>query len=415
MESILIVGSGQAGVQIAVSLRELGYRGRISLVGSEPHAPYQRPPLSKAFLVGDAEASSLELRNVAFYVEHGIDVHVSERVISVDHDGYRGTATTDCGRTLTFDGLALATGVRPRRLTVPGADARGVHYLRTLDDAATLRRALSDHERGPGTVAVVGGGFIGLEIAAACRARGIGATVIETAPRVMARAVSPEMSTTLERAHQETGARILLGSTVEEVVTSDGQVSAVRTEDGQLIECGVVVVGIGSLPRTELAEQLGLRCDNGIVVDEACRTSVPSIVAAGDCSVFQPAWAPRPVRLESVPNATDQGRIAAAALLGIKPAPQPPPWFWSDQGALKLQLAGWTAESDRRVVRRATGSAPLSIVHYVDERMVGVEALNSPHDFSAVKRALVTGDSFPPEAVGDVRVHLKDLLATTQR
>lgn len=411
MTSILIVGAGQAGVQTAVSLRELGFDGEVTVVGAESHAPYQRPPLSKAFLTGASDAEALELRSPAFYADHRIDIVTGERVERVDHDGPGGKATTDTGRTLRYDQLVLATGVRSRGLPVAGADAKGVQFLRTLDEAAALRDELDDLTARGGDVVIIGAGFIGLEIAAACRKRGIGVTVVELGDRVLARAISPEMSAALTQAHTAQGTRLLLRSSVDEVLTdSDGRVCGVRTSDGEVITCQAVVVGIGSVARIELADQLGIDVSGGILVDEGCRTSLDGVVAVGDCTVFCPSWADGPVRMESVPSAIEQGRIAAATLLGLGSPPQAHPWFWSDQGDLHLQIAGWTSGADVRVVRANDQPDKVSVVCFRGGELVGIEALNSPHDLNAVKRALAHGRSLTPEQAAHLATPLKQML-----
>lgn len=413
MKSAVVIGGGQAGAQIALTLRELGFRGTVTLIGAEPHQPYQRPPLSKAYLNGESDQSSLELRSAEFYRDLGIDVVAGERVVSVIASDGHGSVTTDAGRSLLHDGLALATGVRARRLDVPGAEATGVHYLRTLEDAAELRAALARAEQMRHAVVVIGAGFIGLEIAAACTQRGIDVTVVEAADRVLARAVGLDMSRIVADAHRHRGVRILLESSVAEVLMdADRRATGIRTGDGLIIECGLVVVGIGSSPRIELAEELGLACRSGIIVNSVCQTSQPGIVAAGDCAVFHPSWSVRPVRLESVPNAIEQGRIAASTLLGMEAAEQGAPWFWSDQGDLKLQIAGWTADFDECVIRQGARPDRASAVYFTQGRLMGIEALNSPHDFNAVKRALSAGRSMPADQVADSSVPLKELLAS---
>lgn len=412
MTSILIVGGGQAGVQVAVSLREFGFDGEIMVVGAEAHAPYQRPPLSKAFLTGESDAEALELRSPAFYADQRIEIVSGERVERTDHDGSGGKATTDAGRVLRYDKLVLATGVRSRRLRVPGADAKGVQFLRTLDEAASLRAELDDLTASGGDVVIIGAGFIGLEIAAACRKRGIGVTVLEVGDRVLARAVSPEMSAALTNAHTAQGTRLLLQASVEEILAdSDGRVCGVRTGAGEVITCQAVIVGIGSITRIELADQLGLDVNGGILIDERCRTSLDGVVAVGDCTVFRPDWADGAVRMESVPSAIEQGRIAAATLLGRESSPQAHPWFWSDQGDLHLQIAGWTPGADERVVRATDQPNTLSVVCFRGGELVGIEALNSPHDLNAVKRALAKGRSLTPAQAADTGTPLKQALS----
>lgn len=409
MRDIVVVGAGQAGAQTALSLREFGFDGSITLVGAEAHQPYQRPPLSKAFLNGEASESSCELRSPELYRDQSINVVTGDRVVAARADG--ALLEMASGRTLPFDGLALATGVRPRRLGIAGANGPGVHYLRTLDDAVALRDALAAASQRGQAVAVIGAGFIGLEIAASCRMRGLDVTIIETSERVLSRGVGPQMAGFLHEAHVRNGVTMLLDTSATEIVRDDvGAICGLRTSQGAVVPCAHVVVGIGSLPRMELAQQLGLACTTGVVIDDGCRTSDPHIVAAGDCTVFRPRWARGEVRLESVPNATDQGRIAAATLLDIDHPVQGSPWFWSDQGHLKVQIAGWTHGSDHQVVRQGSEADSVSVVHFAGGRLAGVEALNKPHDFSAVKRALAKGATISAAQAADPCVPLKSIV-----
>jgi 3-phenylpropionate/trans-cinnamate dioxygenase ferredoxin reductase subunit len=406
----LIVGASQAGVQIASSLREYGYGGPITLVGAEAHVPYQRPPLSKAYLEGTAEAASLELRASEFYVDRGIEVLRGERVVEVHLAGTGpGLAHTQRGRTIAFDRLALAVGARPRRLEVPGANFDGVCYLRDLDDAAALRSRL----RRARDVVVIGGGFIGLEAAAAARAAGKRVTVVEAAPRLIGRAVAPIVSEFYRRAHKRRGTAVLLGASVDRILGERGRLFGVELVDGTVLPADLVIVGIGVEPRVELARRLGLEVDGGIVVDRFARTSDPSVVAAGDCTVLpDPLSGEGRVRLESMPNAIAQGRVAAATLAG---RPQPyvdVPWFWSDQFDLKLQIAGITQTYDEVVVRGDVDRERFCALYYQGGRLVGANAVNSTGDYLVVRKALATGASLPAERAARADVPLRDLLDT---
>jgi 3-phenylpropionate/trans-cinnamate dioxygenase ferredoxin reductase component len=403
----LIVGASQAGVQIATSLRDAGDRDPVTLVGAEPHPPYQRPPLSKAFLLGTADTTALTFRTPGFYAERDIDLVTGERVVEISLS--RGAATTDRGRELAFDRLALSVGARPRRLTVPGVDLAGVHHLRDVDDATGIRSALA----AAATVVVVGGGFIGLEAAAVARSLGKAVTVVEAAPRLVGRAVAPVVSEFYLRAHRRRGVTVHLGAAVAEVTEAGGRVAGVQLDDGTYLPADLVLVGIGIVPRTELAEQLGLRCDRGIVVDACARTSAPGVVAAGDCTASpHPAAGGELVRLESVQNAVAQGRVAAATLAG-RPAPSTEvPWFWSDQFDLKLQIAGLSAGHDEVVVRGDPGQERFSALYYRAGELVAVDAVNAPADYLVVRKALATGATVPAEAARSDR-RLKDLLVPT--
>lgn len=403
----LIVGASQAGVQVAVSLREGGDTGPITLVGAEPHAPYQRPPLSKELLAGTADAASCELRTAAYYADQDIDLVRGERVVDVVRSGAGGVARTDAGRELPFDRLALTVGARARRLAVPGSDLAGVCYLRDVDDALRLRDALSAAH----AVVVVGGGYIGLEAASAACAQGLPVAVVEAADRLITRSVAPLVSEFYRQAHERRGVDVRLGAQVAALRGADGHVTGVELADGTVLDADLVVVGIGVQPRTELAERLGLLCDVGIVVDAAARTSDASIVAAGDCTVMpHPLTGEGLVRLESMPNAVSQARAAAASLLG-RPAPAPEvPWFWSNQHDLRLQMAGIAEGYDELVVRGNPDSERFSVLYYRGGALLAVNAVNSPADYLAVRKALGSGTPIPPERARDAATPLKDLL-----
>ncbi|MFE7172331.1 NAD(P)/FAD-dependent oxidoreductase [Streptomyces sp. NPDC057616] len=407
----LIVGASQAGLQLAVSLRQLGDEGPITLVGEEHHAPYQRPPLSKEFLSGAADADSLAFRAPSYYADAGIGLVSGERVtatsLSASGRPGSGVATTASGRSLPFDRLALTVGAGPRRLGVPGADLTGVCYLRDRDDASELRARLGSASR----VVVVGGGFIGLEAAAVARALGKDVTVVEAAERLIARAVAPVVSGFYLHAHRRRGTRVLLSTGVTGFDGVGGRVSAVRLSDGTALPADLVLVGVGVVPRTELAEQLGLECDGGIVVDSCARTSNPHIAAAGDCTVQpHPVTGLGRVRLESVQNAVAQATSAAATLLGRPEPARAVPWFWSFQGDLKLQIAGLSTGYDEYVVRGEPSDERFSVLYYRGGELLAVDAVNSPADYMAVRRALGQGATVPPDGAGDPGTPLKTLV-----
>lgn len=405
----LVVGGGQAATQLALSLRELGDTAPITIVGAEEHAPYQRPPLSKAFLKADADPASLALRADAFYERARVNVVRSTRVdgISLHADGSSGTAHSANGFEVPFERLALTTGARVRRLNVPGAQLAGVCYLRDVNDAQHLKRQLSmsDH------VVIVGGGFIGLEAAAVAREQAKHVTVVEGANRLVPRAVAPVVSTFLLQAHERRGTNILLESSVVGIDESLGHVTGVTLSNGSVLRADLVVVGIGIEPRTELAEQLGLRCDRGIVVDAYARTSNPAITAAGDCTIMpNPAGGDAMVRLESVQNAVDQAKCAAASLIGMPRPYDAVPWFWSDQADLKLQIAGLSWGFDEHVVRGDPDSERFSVLYYREGALIGVDAINCPQDYMAVRRALSSKQSIPRDQAGRVDVPLKQMV-----
>lgn len=404
----LIVGASQAGLQLAVSLRELGDSAPITLVGAEPHAPYQRPPLSKEFLTGASGRDALAFRTAAFYEEAGIELVLGERVdeLALESSG-RGSATAASGRELAFDRLALTVGARPRRLTVPGAALDGICYLRDVDDAEQLQSRLATATH----VVVVGGGFIGLEAAAVARAQGKQVTVVEAADRLVARAVAPVTSEFYLRAHERRGTRVLLSALVAGFRGEAGAVSAVLLADGTELRADLVVVGVGVVPRTELAELLGLACDGGIVVDACARTSEPTVVAAGDCTVLpHPLTGVGRVRLESVPSAVAQASVAAATLLGQTVATRTVPWFWSNQGDLRLQIAGLSTGYDRCVVRGVPDSERFSVLYYREDQLMAVDAVNNPVDYMVVRKALTSGSTVPADRAADVTRPLTSLV-----
>ena len=400
----LIIGAGQAGLQLATSLRELGDTQPITVIGGESHPPYQRPPLSKAFLSGEVLHDDLALRGSAFYKDNDITMICGEWIEAIElHDAEfsAGQARTDRGRTLEFDQLAFTVGGTPRRMNVPGAGLAGIHYLRTLDDAVALRDDLNRAAR----VVVVGGGFVGLEIAAAATANGKDVVVLEAQDRLMSRAVAPEMSSFYAEAHARRGTRIQLGAAVSGFRGSD-RVNGVELVDGQVVDADVVVVGIGLLPHTELAKSIGLASDHGVIVDEFGSTRIRGIVAAGDCAISAHRTHGQ-IRLESVPNAIAQAKTAAASLLGHEPGALSVPWFWSDQADLKLQMAGLTMGYDQVVLRGDIEGEQFSALYYRHGRLIAVEAVNAPRDYMAARRILEAGGTIPPEAAADIEIPLK--------
>jgi 3-phenylpropionate/trans-cinnamate dioxygenase ferredoxin reductase subunit len=407
----LVVGASQAGLQIASSLRELGDTAPITLVGSEIHPPYQRPPLSKGFLAGDVETDGLEFRSPSFYDDNRIDLVRGELITSVEFSSagpeHGGVARSEKGTELPFDRLAICVGGRPRRLEIPGKELDGVSYLRDMDDAIRLRTLIPKAEN----IVVLGGGFIGLEAAAAARAADKRVTVIEAADRLIGRAVAPVVSEFYLAAHQRRGVSVRLRTTVVEIFGRDGHVTAVQLDDGSQLPADLVLVGIGMLPRIRLAESMGLRVETGIVVDEHARTSIPAVVAAGDCTVLpHPMTGRGRVRLESVQNAVSQARVAAATLVGRPDPLRTVPWFWSDQGDLKLQIAGLNVGYDRAIVRGDPSTESFSVLYYRGNQLLSVDAVNAPRDYMVVRKALSDHLTIHPDRAPDVSVALKELL-----
>jgi 3-phenylpropionate/trans-cinnamate dioxygenase ferredoxin reductase subunit len=391
MDHTIIIGAGHGGAQAAASLREDGYQGRITLVSDERVAPYHRPPLSKAFLK-DPSAGPQFLRGPKFFAEHGIDLMLETRAAAIDRDAAR-VSLGEAGA-LEFSHLVLALGGRPRRLPIPGADRPGIYSLFSLPDAEALRAALS---RG-GEAAVIGGGFIGLEVAATLVGLGFKTTVIEATPRLLGRAVAPLVSEHMLRRHRAWGVEILLGESVEKIEGDATGPTEVITRSGRRVPATLVVIGVGMTPTLGLAEAAGLAVDNGVVVDDFLRTSDPRVFAIGDCASY-PHWSVgRRLRLESVQNATDQGRTVAKAIVG-KPEPyRAAPWFWSDQGPIKLQMVGLSFEADDHVVSGDPEADRFSVYHFSGPRLVAIDSVNSPAEHMLGRRMLAAGFSPTKEA-----------------
>ena len=409
----LIIGACQAGVQLACSLRELGDTEPIVLVGEEPHAPYQRPPLSKAFLRGQATADSLTFRTHEFYAEHSIELVTRERIVSIERDSTGGVATAESGRRFEFARLALTTGAVPRQIPFDGSELEGVSYLRTATDAALLEQRLQTAQN----VVVVGGGFIGLEVAAGARAAGKTVTVLEAAPRLVGRAVSEATSAFYLSAHRRRGTRVVLNAQVTRFLGQHDRVTGVELASGDVIPADVVLIGVGVIARTELAEQLGLTVDNGVVVDARALCSDGLTVAAGDCANL-PNPTPNAsathggidrLRLESVQNAIEQAKVAAATLLGLPAEYSTVPWFWSDQADLKLQISGLSGGHDQIVLRGDPETEKFSVLYYRAGQLIAADCVNRPLDFIAVRAILHSGQHLPADRAADLSLPLKKL------
>jgi 3-phenylpropionate/trans-cinnamate dioxygenase ferredoxin reductase subunit len=405
---IVIVGAGQAGLQAAESLRSGGFTGQIVLLGDEKHGPYHRPPLSKAWLAGEIEAAQLVMRAPEMLARKGIELRTGVRVASIDR-AHRSVVLAD-GSVLPYAGLVLATGATPRRLPLPGAEAANVHALRSREDGVAIAEGFARCKALGLPVVVIGGGFIGLEVAATARKLGIAAIVLEAAPRLLARALVPMLSDWFAKLHRDHGVALELGAKVAGIDASDGLAEAVRMADGTRRPAGLVVVGVGVSANDALARAAGLECEGGIVVDDCARTSDPSIVAAGDCTARRLPDGGL-LRLESVNNATEQGKSAAAALLGQARPFTGTPWFWSDQYDCKLQIAGLSAGADETVPRGDAARMPFSLYHFRAGRLVAVDSLNAPKDHLTARKLLDTGVSPTPAQAGDLGFDLAELVA----
>lgn len=400
--TVVVVGASHAGAQAVDSLRRDGFTGRIVLVGDEPHLPYQRPPLSKKFLLGELALDRLAIRQATFYEQHKIEAVTGVRVTAIDPKA-RSASLSD-GRTIGYDDLVLCVGSRVRKLTCPGAELKGVHYLRTVDDVTRLQPELIAGKN----LVVIGAGYIGLETAASARKLGLNVTVLEMAERCLNRVTAPVVSEFYARKHAQEGVRLLTNTRVEALVGNE-RVNGVRCGDGSVIPADVVVVGVGIVPEIELARAAGLACDNGIVVDERCRTSAPHIYAAGDCTHHPSVRYGYRVRLESVDNAVEQARVAAAHICGKEISHAHTPWFWSDQYDVKLQTAGLLQGHDQQVVRGDPNGGQFSVWYLKAGELLAVDAINRPGDFIVGKRWI--GEHKHPDVakLADPSVDLKSL------
>ena len=404
---VAIIGAGQAGFQAAASLRDTGYAGRVVLIGDEPVLPYQRPPLSKSYLAGRSGVDDLWLRPTEFYAKQQIDLVYGDPVTAIDRRQRRLHLAS--GIEFSWDHLVLATGAACRPLAVPGAELDGVLTLRTLADADGLRQRLNETSE----VVVVGAGFIGLEFAAVALARGTAVHIVELTRHPMGRVVSEPVSRFFAEAHIGWGAEVALGTGVTRILGAGGRVTGVETTDGRHIPADLVLICIGVIPNARLASDAGLAVDDGIVVDEYLVTSDPAISAIGDCANFPTPFAPGRVRLESVQNAIDQGRCVADRLAG-RPAPyQKVPWFWSDQGDLKLQIAGITIGHDTSVLRGDPADRNFSVFCFRGGRLIGVESVNRTADHVIARRLLAGDPALSPEQAADesydLRAHARTL------
>ncbi len=417
-DRVAIVGAGQAAAQAVETMRKRGHAGTITLIGDEDLLPYQRPPLSKKFLAGSMDRDRLLLRHASHYLEHGIDLRLGFPAVAIDR--VRRRVELADGAAVEYDRLLLATGTEPRRIALPGAELAGVHYLRRVCDVDRLRAELVPGKRG----VIVGGGYIGLEVAATCRELGLEVTVLEAADRVMARVASPALSHFYEAEHARRGVEVRLGARLHSFVAADAlgdeamhraavgsqRVAAVRLADGSDVPADFVLVAIGVVPMDALARDAGLECAGGIVVDEFCRTSDPHIWAAGDCTSHPNLHYGARVRLESVDNAFEQGTSAALNMLGIATAHDKVPWFWSDQFDLKLVIVGLSTGHDDIVVRGDPDARAFSVCYLKGGELIAVEAVNHTKDQMAARK-MIPARARPDRAkLADPAIALRDAL-----
>lgn len=403
-EHLVIVGGGQAAAQAAQSARLAGFEGKLSLFAEEPFLPYQRPPLSKKYLAGEVEAERLFLKPEDFYQSREIDVVRGEKIESVDLAAR--TASGSSIGTVEFSHLLLATGSEPRRLAVAGSELAGIHYLRSIADVEAIRQDFEPGKR----LLVVGAGYIGLEVAAVAASAGLQVTVVETGSRVMARSVSAEMSAFYTDRHRSAGVDIRLDCALTGF-SGDQQLQAATTATGESLPCDIAVVGIGIVPRTELAAQAGLAIDNGIAVDAQGKTAVPGVFAAGDCTSHPHPWVGQRVRLESVQNAIEQGKAVASAICGGNDEFNAVPWFWSDQYDLKLQIAGLSLGYDSTVIRGKPDDGSFSVFYLQRGRVIAVDSVNDPRVFILAKQHLGNKPAWPADVLADTNSDLAALAA----
>jgi 3-phenylpropionate/trans-cinnamate dioxygenase ferredoxin reductase subunit len=401
ISTILIIGGGQAGAQAIDTLRREGFDGRLVLIGSEAELPYQRPPLSKKYLAGEMTADRLVFRHRAFYDNHRVELKLGAPAVRLDAAAREVELAG--GETLSYDRLLLCLGADSRRLTCPGASLPGVHYLRSLVDVGPIQAGCKRQAR----VLIIGGGYIGLETAATCRKMGCEVTVLEMADRLMNRVVAPSVSRYFAEEHLAHGVRIICDARVVRL-DGRGRVEAVNCADGSSHAADLVVVGVGAIATTGLASAAGLACDNGIVVDEYCRTSDPAIYAAGDCTNHPSPRYGRRVRLESVDNAFEQAKTAALNLLDRPAAHDRVPWFWSDQFDNKLLIVGLSQDYDGQVLRGDPASRSFSVCYLKGRELLALEAVNHSKDYMAARKIIADRTPLDPEKLADNRISLKD-------
>lgn len=397
---MVIVGAGQGAGQAAASFRQDGYEGNIIILGDEAFPPYQRPPLSKQYLSGELPLERVFVRPAKFYEERNIDLRTNTRVESINTAAK--TVTTANGEAIAYEKLLLATGSRPRKLTIPGSDLPGIFYMRTIADVDAIAAAMKTAKK----VVIVGGGYIGLEVASVAVTSGLDVTVLEMEQRILQRVTTPFMSDYYHQLHTSRGLKILT-STAVSGFSGTGQVAQVLCGD-TAIDADLVIVGIGIIANTEIASAAGIACDNGITVDDHCRTSVPDVYAIGDCTNHPNPILGRRLRLESVPNALEQARVAVANMCGQDKVYATVPWFWSDQYELKLQMVGFSADGDSQVVRGDVANNTFAVFYLKAGAVVAVDAVNSPREFMVCKQ--LYGKQVDVARLADPATDLKSLV-----
>lgn len=400
MSGMVIIGAGHAAGQAAASLRQEKYEGPITIIGDEPHIPYQRPPLSKQYLSGEQAIERVYLRPEKFYDDKDVTLKLGVSATEIDREAKQ--VVLDSGETVPYDKLIIATGSRPRILNIEGSDLKGIHYLRTIADVDAIRNEMAAGKN----LVIVGGGYIGLEVASVGIEKGLNVHVLEMESRILQRVTTPEMSEYYHNLHSGRGVNIHTDTMVSGFAGSE-QVEQVLCGDASF-DADLVIVGIGIIPNIELAQAAGLECDNGIVVDDHCRTSDPEIYAAGDCTNHPNPLLDRRLRLESVPNAMEQARVCVSNMLGGDKVYAAMPWFWSDQYELKLQMVGFSADGDEHVLRGKMEENQFAVFYLNNGKVVAADAVNSPKEFMVCKQ--LVGKAVDPAALANPETELKDLL-----
>ncbi|WP_407158282.1 NAD(P)/FAD-dependent oxidoreductase [Bradyrhizobium sp. STM 3557] len=408
MSGLVVIGASYAGVQAALTVREAGYSGPVTVVADEAVLPYQRPPLSKDFLLGETTAQGLLMRDEAIFTGRRIDLLLGRRVVELDRNAGRVVLAGDA--VLDFDSLVIATGSRARPITIHGAELDGVCYLRSIADAIDLKARLDRASE----IVIVGGGFIGLEVASSAIKLGKRVTVIEAGSRLLERAVSSVVSRFLLDIHVQAGVAVKTNAAISAILGAGSRVAAVELDGGVRLGADLVVVGIGGIANDDLAVAAGLKCANGIMVDQYGRTACPGIYAAGDCAIHYSRFAGGWIRLECVQHAQDQGRAVGLAVADSREPYDSVPRFWSDQHDLRLQTVGHAAGSDRIVIRGAIDAGRFSVFHYRQDKLVAVDSINNPGDQMLARRLIAAGISPEPDQVKDISCDLRSFLKNRQ-
>ncbi|HET8704903.1 MAG TPA: FAD-dependent oxidoreductase, partial [Pseudomonadales bacterium] len=403
-QTCIVIGASHAGSQLATAVRKEGWTGKIIVIGDEKPLPYHRPPLSKALLNGEKDASQIEILKAPVYEKAEVEFKLGVRVTGLDAS--KKQVSLDNGETLSYDKLALCTGARVRTLNIPGGQLKGVHYLRTLDDALAIKQEVKPG----GKAVIVGGGYIGLETAASLRKLGMEVTVLEMMNRVLERVTAPELSDYYTKLHKRHGVNIITSAQALELKGTD-QVQQVVCNENRVLPADLVIIGIGVIPNTELALEAGLKVDNGIIVDEFAQTSNPDIVAAGDVTFHPNNILGYSLRLESVPNAMEQAKTAAASICGLQKAYHALPWFWSDQYNAKLQIAGMNRGYDRVILRGNPDNDQFVAWYLKGNQILAADCINSPKEFMAAKRIIAEKRAISEAALANPAVDLAALLA----